>query len=225
MTYKILWYKKAVYHISYDIVFVIFWFTRNWTTQTEDHMNFGKSIPMVVDFATSLALYISLSCWRHNRFALNHWKLATRCYQFPEHQETMPSASPQTPPSHWLDGDIKGTLALVKTRLWFGFQIPALNLMAGDSFDMWEWHDQENVISENMQVGTAVIHGLVIGAIQALQLNLHCKQRELAPHMSFYSWYIGTCTGCVLPKASSEVAPLELHSRMVSFVATSITTV
>ena len=76
-----------------------------------------------------------------------------------------------------------------------------------------------------MQVGTAVIHGLVIGAIQALQLNLHCKQRELAPHMSFYSWYIGTCTGCVLPKASSEVAPLELHSRMVSFVATSITTV
>lgn len=122
MTYKILWYKKAVYHISYDIVFVIFWFTRNWTTQTQDHMNFGKSIPMVVDFATSLALYISLSCWRHNRFALNHWKLATRCYQFPEHQETMPSASPQTPPSHWLDGDIKGTLALVKTRLWFGFK-------------------------------------------------------------------------------------------------------
>jgi hypothetical protein len=93
---------------------------------------------------------MSLSCWRHNRFALNHWKLATRCYQFPEHQETMPSASPQTPPSHWLDGDFKGALTLVKTRLWFGVQIPALNLMAGDSFDMWEWHDQENVISEKM---------------------------------------------------------------------------
>lgn len=49
-----------------------------------------------------------------------------------------------------MDGDIKGALALVKTRLWFGVQIPALNLMAGDSFDMWEWHDKENVISENM---------------------------------------------------------------------------
>lgn len=141
MTYKILWYKKAVYHISYGIVFVIFWFTRNWTTQTQDHMNFGKSIPMVFDFATSLALYISLSCWGtpfcfelQKKMHAHQWEPLKTGYQM------LPV--PRTSRNHAI-GFTATTFALagrrhqgVKTRLWFGVQIPALNLMAGGFI----WH-------------------------------------------------------------------------------------
>ena len=159
MTYKILWYKKAVYHISYDIVFVIFWFTRNWTTQTQDHMNFGKLIPMVVDFATSLALYISLSCWGtpfcfelQKKMHAHQWEPLKTGYQMLPVPRTSRNHAigftattfaqwTETSRAHWLLSR-PGCDSVFKSQLWI--------LWLVDSFDMWEWHDLENVISENM---------------------------------------------------------------------------